>query len=296
MRKKRYYKPAEVEAILNSTRETEGYTGDTERIAMQNIIETAKLNGRIGDKDLVVVPPKYIHIPKWQRRLDITKSEKIGFHYNKNKWEVPKVIYHNGVLVCVDGMHRIFGAYVGGVEGVVVEILDITEKEAIELFLNQTADRTQMRPHDYLNASLAVEKAEYVVFKEICHKHHVQIKGDDSLRNPIGVFTSLSDGVSLCRANPKTLDNILNIIIKLNWNNVNSDNGNAFGAKYVRIFKKLYSYYGDRATEMENILLGYCWGSEWFIMNAENMTQNQLFDELSMHIKENLPTKLLKAV
>lgn len=287
-KKRRFYKATEAEMMLQVTREKEGFTGKTEKISMKNIIETARRNGRIGDKDLVVVPPKYVHIPKWQRRLDITRSERIGFHYDKNKWEVPKVIYNDGILECVDGMHRIFGAYLGNIDGVVVEVLDINEKEAIELFLNQTMDRSNMRPHDYLNASLEIEKPEYIAFRKICHKYNVQIKGDDTLRNPVGTFTSLSDGINICKRNPETLENILGIICKLNWNKLNSDKGNAFCAKYIRIFKKLYGYYEDRMDEMDDILLDNCSGADWFKCNAETVTQSQLFDYLSGLIQDNL--------
>ena len=238
-RKKRIYKPAETEAMLQAAREKESFAGNTEKIAMKNIIATAKRNGRIGDKTLVVVPPKYVHIPTWQRTLDIARAQNIGIHYDKNKWEVPKVIYNNGIMECVDGMHRIVGAFLGNVEEVVVEVLDITEKEAIELFLSQTTDRKHMRPYDYLNASLEIEKPEYIALKETCNKYNVQIKGSDTLRNPVGELTSLSDGVTICKNNPGTFNSILNIICKLRWNRIGSDNGNAFGAKYIRIFRKL---------------------------------------------------------
>lgn len=297
--RRRFYNPAETEAMVQVAREKEGFTGKTEKFAMANIIGTAKRNGRIGDKTLVVVPPMYIHIPKWQRKLDMYKAEKIGLHYDKNKWEVPKVILNNGILECVDGMHRIIGAYIGNVEGVVVEILDITEKEAIDLFLNQTNDRSQMKPYDYLNASLEIEKAEYVSFKNICHKYNVQIKGDESLKNPVGEFTALTEGVGICRKNPNTLDSILNLICMLKWNKIDSNKGNAFGAKYIRILKKLYAYYEDH-SKVERILLENCSGAEWFNRNAEEMTQNQLFDYLSTLIVKNMTvtdmTKVLKAV
>lgn len=275
--KKRFFSPVEVEAMLQETREAEGFTGKTETIAMANIVETAKRNGRIGDKNLVVIPPKYVHIPKWQRKLDIAKAEKIGLHYNKSKWEVPKVIYNNGILECVDGMHRIIGAFVGKIENVVVEILDISEMEAIELFLNQTVDRSKMKPYDYFAASLEVGKPEYVQFKEICHKYNVQIKGDDTLKNPVGVFTAQTEGTGICKKNPKTLDEILNLICKLKWNKIDSDNGNAFGARYIRVLKKLYAYYDDHSV-VDKVLLNNCKGADWFNRNAEKVTQNQLFD------------------
>lgn len=302
---RRFYKPTQVESILQEAREAAMFIGQTELVAMKNIVETAKRNGRIGDKIQVTLDPKYIHIPTWQRNLDISISNKIGLSYNKNLWDSPKVIYNNGILECIDGMHRIFGAYLRSINpaidkddsvkknGVVVEILEIGKDEAIEIFLNQTKVRNRMSPEDYLNASLEAKKPEYVAFHNICTKHNVQIKGYLAIDNPVGIFTPLKDGTSICKANPQTFDNILNILIKLKWNNINSKSGNAFCAKYIRIFKKLYAYYADNIPEMEKILLQYCKGTKFFEEEAEDMTQNALFDYLSDLIIANLATKKL---
>ena len=242
MAAKRYYKATEVEAMLQEAREKLGFVGKTEINSVNTMVETAKRNGRIGDKVLITIPAVYVHIPSWQRRLDMNRSRTIGSRYIKHKWEVPKVIFSKGKLFCVDGMHRIVGAFIAeNIEYIVVEILtDITEKEAIELFLDQTKDRSAMAPCDYYYASLEAEKKEYIYFKEICHKHNVQIKGDDALLNPIGTFTSTSDGVKLCKVNPELLDNILNLLCKLQWNKneaikePDKTSDKCFGAKYIR--------------------------------------------------------------
>lgn len=294
MATKRFYKATEVEAMLQAVREKEQFTGSTEKAAIKTIIETAQRNGRIGDKVLLVIPTKYIHIPKWQRKLDMGRSKEIGFKYNKFKWEVPKVIYHNGQLLCVDGMHRIIGAFVGGIEAIVVEVLvGMTEKEAIELFLTQSADRSNMKPHDFYNASLEINKPEYITFRDICHENNVQVKGDDYLNNPIGTFTSLTDGLKLARLNPELLDAILKLLCELQWNGNATVTGNdkCFGAKYIRVFRKLYGYYAESIEDMEEIILSKCKGAEWFNNNALEIPQAVLFDNLSATIKVGLAEK-----
>jgi len=289
---KRYYKANEVEAMMQMAREKDGFTGRVEINSIRTMLETAKRNGRIGDKVLLVIPTKYIHIPNWQRKMDMERARKIGLSYNRYKWEVPKVIEHEGKLYCVDGMHRIVGAFVGNIEDIVVEILtEMSELEAIELFLNQTADRSNMKPHDYYNASLKLNKPEYITFRDICHRNNVQIKGDDTLRNPIGTFSSLSDGVKMSRLNPELLNSIIELICKLQWNGNAGVDGNldkCFGAKYIRTLRKLYGYYNGHEKEMETVLLKDCNGTDWFNKYAVDESQAKLFDKLSKIITDGM--------
>ena len=291
-RTKRFYKATEVEAMLQKAREMVGFVGDIEVNSIRTITETTKRNGRIGDKMLLVIEPKYIHIPKWQRKADFDKARKIGFSYNKYMWEVPKVILHDGKLYCVDGMHRILGAFVGGIEDVVVELLvDMTEKEAIELFLLQTTTRTAMKPGDYYTASLELEKPEYVTLRDICHRHNVQISGDDTLNNPIGTFSSITDGLTLAKSEPKLLDDILSLLCKLQWNGkigASDSLDKCFGCRYVRTIRNLYRYYSNDTKAMEQILLTNCKGTEWFEKNVYGELQSRMFDKLSAIVQKGL--------
>lgn len=137
-----YFTAEETEGILQYERTKIGFIGDVETTAVKTMIETAKQNGRFGDKVLMVINPIYIHIPIWQRKLNIVNALKIGTEYNKYKWEVPKIIYIDGKLKVIDGMHRIYGAIKAGMDAVTVEIIDgITEREAIRYFLDQRERR-----------------------------------------------------------------------------------------------------------------------------------------------------------
>lgn len=288
MARKRFLKATEVERIFDEVREKDSDFTTGEIAIIKTIVETAKRNGRIGDKTLLVLPPHYVHIPEWQRIADLLKASGIGANYNKYKWEVPKIIYVNGKLYCVDGMHRILGALLAGIQDIVVEVMEITEEEAIELFLNQTRDRSAMKPMDYYNASIKANKPDYVEFKNVCHKYNVQVKGDDVLPNPVGIFTSITDGV---RMDKKTLDKILNLINRLRWNGKETGtnaSSTVYGAKVIRSIKKLYAYYANNEAQMERILIQHCKGTEWFIENLADMPQYYIFDELNKVVSDSI--------
>ena len=285
--KKRRLTPTEVEKLFDAVREREGFSAEGESAVVKAIVETAKRNGTHGDKVIVVVAPYQVHIPRWQRMADLLRANSIGANYNSCKWDLPKVICLNGKLVCCDGMHRLLGALLAEKKDVVVEYLEITEMEAIDIFLNQTKAKNAMKPMDYYNASIVAGKPDYVAFKEVCHKHNVQIKGNDELPNPIGVFTSISDGV---RMDKKTLDKILNLINKLRWNGSDSETGatKVYGAKVIRSVQKLYAYYSDNEAQMERVLMQHCKGTEWFKENLADMPQYYIFDLLNKVVSDSM--------
>lgn len=281
MCKRRFLRPEEVEAVFNDAREERFKANEVDIIS--TIVETAKRNGRIGDKVLLVIPPEYVHIPDWQRIADLNRAREIGTKYNQYKWEVPKVVYVNGKLIGVDGMHRLLGAVIAKIPAVVIEIMEITEDEAIDLFLSQTVDRNKMKPMDYYKASIRAGKMDYIEFRDICHKHNVQVNGDDALDNPVGTFLSITEGVNI---NKELLDKILTLINKLKWNGTKSSV--VYGTKIVRSLKKLYANHEGNEKQMENILLQNCKGTEWFLDNLVDMPQYYIFDTLSKKIADNM--------
>lgn len=77
-----------------------------------------------------------------------------------------------------------------------------------------------------------------------------------SIKNPVGLLTSISDGLRLARSNPELLDRILQILGKLQWNAGKSiHEGKAYSAKVIRVFNKLYAYYAGKEDRLEEILL-----------------------------------------
>lgn len=285
--KRRNLKATEVERMFNEVRKADAEFCAGEQSIIRTIMETAKRNGRIGDKTLLVIPPHYIHVPDWQRNADLLRAREIGTAYNKHKWEVPKIVFTDGILKCVDGMHRILGALIAEIPDIVVEVMEISEGEAIELFLGQSNDRGHMKPMDYYNASIKANKPEYIEFREVCHKHNVQVKGDDALANPVGTFTSITEGV---KTDKVVLDQVLTIIDRLRWNgketNALCPSSAAYGTKVIRSIKKLYAYYEGNETQMEQALLSRCKGTEWFIKNLADMPQYCVFDLLNKVVSD----------
>lgn len=290
MKKRVYLTPIEVEKELNKAREEIGFTGKIEQAAIKTMIETAKQNGKFGDKILIVLSPVYIHIPTWQRKLYVPRAINIGNSYNKYKWEVPKILYSNGKLFCIDGTHRIYGSFIGGIENVTVEIItDMSEQDAINLFLNQGVDRRGMSPSDIYGAAIEANIPEYVRLKEICAKNSVQVKGDvKTVENPIGILTSISDGTSMAKTNPELLDRILNLIKELQWNGASIYDGKAYSAKVLRVLKKLYAYHEGKENALEAVLLNNCKGAKYFNTNLAEKWQDSLFDFLSLIVEQNI--------
>jgi hypothetical protein len=282
MSKRVYLKAREAEMEMQLVREEEGFTGKNEKLLISNMVKNAKLNSRIGDKLLMVVDPKQIHIPDWQRRINLSRAYAIGNNYNPYKWDEPKVLLYNGKLICIDGQHRIYGAFKAEREGIVVEIMECSIEEAIDLFLSQSVDRARMRPMDIYHAALAGGKEDYIKLRDICHKHNVAVSGDDEIENTVGTLTSIYDGIEIVQRNPDLLEDILNLLGKLQWNGyADSYNGKAYTAKIIRVLKKLYAYCMGREDQMEEALLTRCMGTEFFVENVMDKTQAQIFDYLS---------------
>ena len=282
MCKRVYLKAKEAEMEMQEARNKEEFTGKVETITIKQIVENAKVNSRFGDKILVNINPLYVHIPTWQRMCDVVAATEIGTKYNKYKWEVPKLLYVNGIILCVDGMHRIYGAFKVKIDSVICEIIECSEKDAIKLFLGQGIDRRKMSQVDYYRAAVAIGDTNYIQLKEICNNHNVAVKGDP-IENQIGIFTPIKDGIKSIRKNgTELLDKIITLITDLQWNGyADTYNGKAYTAKYIRVMHSMYAYYEGRTEQMENILKEKCMGTEFFVENIMNLEQCAVFDYLS---------------
>lgn len=134
---RKYVEAREIEKEMQESRNRNEFVDMVEKISIKQMVENAKANSRFGDKILMNIDPMYIHIPSWQRMCDVLAAQQIGNNYNTYKWEVPKLLYWNGILICIDGMHRIYGAYKAKISNVVCEILECSLNDAIHLFLDQ---------------------------------------------------------------------------------------------------------------------------------------------------------------
>lgn len=278
-----YLKAKEAEKEMQEFREEKKFVGENEKLLIENMIKTAKNNSRIGDKLLMVIDPMEIHIPEWQRRIKLERAYSIGNNYNSYKWDEPKVLLYKGILLCIDGQHRIYGAFKAKKDAVVVEVMECSLEEAIDLFLSQSSDRAKMQPMDIYHAALAAKKPEYVALHDICKKHNVAIKGDDETENVVGTFSSISDGINWIKGGKaELLDSMLGLLGKLEWNGyADTYNGKAYTAKIIRALKSLSAYCEGRTDEMEEAMINRCKGTEFFVDNIMTKTQAQIFDYLS---------------
>ena len=283
---RKYVEAREIEREMQEAREQDDFIDKVEEITIKQIVENAKVNSRFGDKILTVINPKHVHIPEWQRMCDVISATEIGTKYNSAKWEVPKLLYWNGILLCIDGMHRIYGAFKAKINGVVCEIIECTLNEAINLFLDQTYDRRKMSPVDYYRAAIANGDTNYIQLKEICNRYNVAVKGDP-IENQVGIFTCITDGIrSIQRNGVELLDRIIKLITDLQWNGyADTYNGKAYTAKFIRIMHSMYAYYEGRTERMEEILKEKCVGTEFFVENLMDSTQAQGFDYLSKIVR-----------
>lgn len=278
-----YLKAKEAEKEMQEAREEKKFVDENEKLLIENLVKTAKNNSRIGDKLLMVIDPMEIHIPEWQRRIKLERAYSIGNNYNSYKWDEPKVLLYKGILLCIDGQHRIYGAFKAKKDAVVVEVMECSLEEAIDLFLSQSSDRAKMQPMDIYHAALAAKKPEYVALHDICKKHNVAIKGDDETENVVGTFSSISDGINWIKGGKaELLDSMLGLLGKLEWNGyADTYNGKAYTAKIIRALKSLYAYCEGRTDEMEEAMINRCKGTEFFVDNIMTKTQAQIFDYLS---------------
>ena len=281
---RKYVEAREIEKEMQESRNGNEFVDMVEKISIKQMVENAKVNSRFGDKILMNIDPMYIHIPSWQRMCDVLAAQQIGNNYNTYKWEVPKLLYWNGILIC--------------------EILEWSLNDAIHLFLDQGIDRRKMSPVDYYRAAIESGDENYIQLKEICNSHNVAVKGDP-IENQVGIFTPITDGIrSIQRNGTELLNKIINLITELQWNGyADTYNGKAYTAKYIRIMHSIYAYYDGRTDEMEAILKEKCTGTKFFVDNLMELTQGQAFDALSKIVRfemespfRNQPEKTTKKV
>lgn len=294
---KNYLTAKQVEGILQTVREKQDYFGKVERDVSRAVAETGKRNTTIPEKAIICISPYQIHIPAWQRNLCISAAMEIGKNYDPNKWEFPKILYleGSGKLLCVDGMHRIYGAFLAKIDSIPVELLlNVTEREAINLFLAQT-NRRGMSPADTYRAGLKAKREDCVSLKEITTRYRVAVKGDEeTVKNPVGVLTAVADGMRLAKNYPALLDRILETITDLNWAS-GKYSSKAYSAKVIRSLKALYSKYSGCEALVDEALLSTVKGSEYFATHLALLGQEKLFDTLVETVENELGKQSSKA-
>ena len=290
-------KAIEAERELQEARKADGFTGKMETSYIDRMIKDAKRNSMIGDKLQIVVNPIYIYIPSWQRELKLATVHRIATAYNRYEWGNPLVLYYKNKLWAIDGQHRIFGAFKGGKDAVVVEIMECSLREAVELFMNQTKNRNRVWPLDIYNAALEINDPVAVELRDTCHKYNVAVKGEEvDKENTVGVLTPIDFSLKMVKCG--TLNKVLNLSSRLQWNGAGEGmyKGKAYTAKPIRSLNNMYANYFNCEKEMEDILVEKCHGAEWFENNGKSdVSESKFLDTLRNIVNQELANRATKA-
>lgn len=253
--------PEETEAWINSKRVV--------AVADETRILNTKLKNAmgIGPKKYILIDPRIIHIPDWQRDTDMIKSTEIAENYSEVKYDPIKIyIDKTGKANAADGAHRTVAKItyaernncVG--EEILVEVLDCDEHGAILAFLGQGIGRKTMSTSDTYRAGIKANIEEYVKFKDFFEKRNVQITMDNhKLENPIGYIKPSVEIMRMVVRDEETTSNIVSLMIKLGWTGSDKE---VFIRRNFLTLKKLYAHYGKETVELK--LMKYCKGATYY--------------------------------
>lgn len=274
----RYITPKQMEKWIDNKREI-----DTEQ-EIKEVQNALKNSFGIGLKKYILISPKMLHIPTWQRNTDIAKATEIAENFNEDKFDPIKAyVTAKGTLEVADGAHRAIAFILKEELKILVEILNCTENEAVFTFLGQQSGRKTMTISDTYRAGVRANIKEYVNFKELFEDYNIQITVEDNeLDNPIGKVAPSKTILRLVASDREMLTKLINLIKKLDW--CGSTSKNAFELRNFKVLKRLYATYGD---EVEERLLKYCSGAVFYESKVVPIKSNaELYDMLSEEINK----------
>lgn len=268
---KRYSTPSETEDYID------GFRTVSQEEETKEVINAIKNSFGIGTKRYILIDPKYIHIPEWQRDTDITKATEIAENFDENKYDPVKAYQSKGKLIVADGAHRVIAFIIKGEFKILVEILNCDEHDAILTFLDQESGRKPMSVNDTYRAGIKANIKEYVQFKELFESYNIQITADEhKIANPIGEIRPSRSILRMVQSDTETLVRIIELIKKLDWC---GSEKNAFVLRNFKVIKRLYATFGVDLTERS--LMKYDKGAskyEYIISRIKN--DALLFDNL----------------
>lgn len=133
-------------------------------------------------KRVVAVPLDLIVIPKYQRKVKLSRAIAICKEWDMNKCQMITIAYmDDGFFYVVDGQHRCKAAEEKGLFTVPCEISQgLTFKECCRIFADQGKKRKSLDPYDSFYANLLCDDgtAESNAAKdlyEVCKQHNIEI-------------------------------------------------------------------------------------------------------------------------
>lgn len=274
----RYITPKQMEKWIDNKRET-----DTEQ-EIKEVQNALKNSFGIGLKKYILISPKMLHIPMWQRNTDMAKATEIAENFNEDKFDPIKAyVTTKGTLEVADGAHRAIAFILKEELKILVEILNCTENEAVFTFLGQQSGRKTMTISDTYRAGVRANIKEYVNFKELFEDYNIQITVEDNeLNNPIGKVTPSKTILRLVASDREMLTKLIMLIKKLEW--CGSTSKNAFELRNFKVLKKLFAAYGEK---VEGKLLKYCSGAAFYENKVVPIKSNaELYDMLTKEINK----------
>lgn len=269
----RYSTPKETEEWIEKRRSS---ISDEE----EKEIETAFENSiSFGSKKYILIDPRFIHVPDWQRDTDMAKATEIAENFNEDKYDPVKVyVAPDGKLIVADGAHRLVGFILKGKFKILVEVLNCNENEAILTFLDQQSGRKTMTVCDMYRAGVKANIKEYIHFKELFEDFNIQITAEEGIiENPIGFIKPSSAVFRMVENDTETLVKTIELIRKLEWT---GSEKNAFTCRNFFVIKRLFANYGN--NNVENKLMKNCKGAVYYESKVVPVKSNaELFDLLS---------------
>lgn len=155
------------------------------------------------EKRVVEVPLDIIVIPKYQRKVKLSRATAICKAWDMNKCQMITLALIDGIFYVVDGQHRCVAAELADLFFVPCEILkNLTFQECCRIFADQGVRRKVLDPYDSYYANLLCDDGtpEAIAAKklyEICTKYNIKISNKED--SEVGDLTSICSPMSIAR-------------------------------------------------------------------------------------------------
>lgn len=272
-------RPRETEKFIVESR-SEKESEDTE---LSYVGSALRQPMTVGSKKYILINPKFIHVPTWQRDTDFAKAKEIQVNFDESKFDPVKVYYKNGKLYVADGAHRLIAVILINANlpdneqmMILVEVLDCDEAEARTTFLGQQAGRKNMTINDMYRAAIENGEVDYLALKNICENNNIQITAEEKvIDNPVGKITASRAALRMAVNDTEMMQKTIDTMNALNWT---GSEKNVFVMRNFVVIKRLFANYGD---EVESKLIEHCKGAAFYEAKVVPVKSNaELFDVL----------------
>ena len=275
----RLKRPTETEKFITDERTEK----ESEDIELSNVGSALRQPMSVGSKKYILINPKFIHIPTWQRDTDFAKAKEIEVNFDESKFDPVKVYRKNGKLYVADGAHRLIAVILINRKlpdneqmMILVEVLDCDEAEARRTFLGQQAGRKNMTINDMYRAAIENGEPDYIALKRICECNNIQITAEEkAIDNPVGKLTASRAVLRMAVNDNEMMQKTIDTMNDLNWT---GSEKNVFTIRNFTVIKRLFAKYGE---EVKYKLIDNCKGAAFYEAKVLPVKSDaELFDVL----------------